>query len=143
MQAIKTVYKRHKFRSRREARWAVVLDTLGIKWEYEAEGYAFDDGTCYLPDFLCRDLLLWVEVKPTLDIFIGITEETPALHKARLLAVNSLCPVAIVGEIEDRVYYCCPNSRDTGFWPNFFAEYWGTALVDEALRRGKQARFER
>ena len=115
-----------------------MLGALGIRWEYEPEGYAFDDGTCYLPDFLCRDLLLWVEVKPTLDVL-----DESAQHKAELLATGSLCPVAIVGELEDRVHYVSANRRDNGSWPGFFAEYWGTALVEEALRRGKQERFER
>jgi hypothetical protein len=48
---IETRYKVHRFRSRLEARWAVFFDHLGIKWEYEPEGFVLDDGTHYLPDF--------------------------------------------------------------------------------------------
>src|SRR5688500_5573504 len=29
-----------RFRSRLEARWAVIFDALGIAWEYEPQGYA-------------------------------------------------------------------------------------------------------
>lgn len=48
---IPTVYNGYRFRSRTEARWAVFLDMLSIRWEYEAEGYQFGNGVRYLPDF--------------------------------------------------------------------------------------------
>lgn len=48
---IDTLYDGHYFRSRTEARWAVFFNALGIKYEYEPEGYKLEDGTCYLPDF--------------------------------------------------------------------------------------------
>jgi hypothetical protein len=52
IQAIETVYKGYKFRSRLEARWAVFFDALKINWIYEAEGYQTKDGSDkYLPDF--------------------------------------------------------------------------------------------
>jgi hypothetical protein len=63
VQAIETQYKGYRFRSRLEARWAVFFDALDIKWEYEKEGYKFDDGTQYLPDFWLTDLEYFVEVK--------------------------------------------------------------------------------
>jgi hypothetical protein len=47
---IETRYAGHRFRSRLEARWAVFFTTLGIRWEYEPQGYIVD-GTPYLPDF--------------------------------------------------------------------------------------------
>lgn len=47
---IETRYAGFRFRSRLEARWAVFFDTLGIKWEYEPQGYMLD-GKPYLPDF--------------------------------------------------------------------------------------------
>jgi hypothetical protein len=61
-----TKYKSFKFRSRLEARWAVFFDSLGIKWEYEAEGYALED-CWYLPDFWLPeyDGGIHVEVKHT------------------------------------------------------------------------------
>jgi hypothetical protein len=51
IKAIETEYRGYRFRSRIEARWAVCLDALGIKWEYEKEGYALSNGEKYLPDF--------------------------------------------------------------------------------------------
>ena len=50
IKAIETRYKGYRFRSRLEARWAVFFDTLGIRWEYEPEGYVLEHGP-YLPDF--------------------------------------------------------------------------------------------
>lgn len=54
IKAIETEYNGYKFRSRLEARWAVFFDTLGIKYEYEPEGYYGFDDTKYLPDFRLR-----------------------------------------------------------------------------------------
>ena len=64
IQAIETVYKGYLFRSRLEARWAVIFDALGVDWEYEIEGFKFEDGTHYLPDFFIKDTKFFVEVKP-------------------------------------------------------------------------------
>lgn len=62
--AITTRYKGYNFRSRLEARWAVFFDHLGIRWDYEPEGFELGNGLRYLPDFWLPDLKLWVEVKP-------------------------------------------------------------------------------
>ncbi|WP_354643893.1 hypothetical protein [Kitasatospora camelliae] len=59
---IETKYAGCKFRSRLEARWAVFFDTLGIKWQYEPQGYVVN-GKPYLPDFRLPDLKAFVEVK--------------------------------------------------------------------------------
>ena len=50
MKAIPTQWNGASYRSRLEARWAVVLSTLGIGAVYEAEGFEHA-GECYLPDF--------------------------------------------------------------------------------------------
>lgn len=71
LKAIETIYNGYRFRSRLEARWAVFFDTLGIKYEYEMEGYDLD-GEWYLPDFWLPELDCWIEIKgkePTLDEF--------------------------------------------------------------------------
>jgi hypothetical protein len=59
--AIPTTYRGCRFRSRLEARWAVLFDQLGIGWLYEPEGYVIN-GRRYLPDFLL-ECGTWVEVK--------------------------------------------------------------------------------
>ena len=51
IKAIETLYDGYRFRSRLEARWAVFFNTLGIKYEYEPEGFELPNGMRYLPDF--------------------------------------------------------------------------------------------
>jgi hypothetical protein len=63
IKAIETVYKGYRFRSRLEARWAVFFDALGIKWEYEKEGYDLGKAGRYLPDFWLPDYKYWIEIK--------------------------------------------------------------------------------
>jgi hypothetical protein len=87
MRAIDTRYAGRLFRSRLEARYAVLFDALGIKWDYEPEGFVLDDGSRYLPDFWLHSPTspgegFWVEIKPIAP--------TPAeLEKLRLLCVGS------------------------------------------------------
>lgn len=64
IQPIETRYAGHHFRSRLEARWAVFFNTLGIKWQYEPQGYTVGPAKRpYLPDFYLPDLKAIVEVK--------------------------------------------------------------------------------
>jgi len=63
VQAIETFYKGYRFRSRLEARWAVFFETLGMKWQYEVEGFELPSGR-YLPDFYLPDYKCYFEVKP-------------------------------------------------------------------------------
>lgn len=66
IQPIPTHYAGHHFRSRLEAHWAVFFDSLGIRWEYEPQGYLVGERRRpYLPDFFLTDLNWWVEVKGT------------------------------------------------------------------------------
>jgi hypothetical protein len=62
---IQTRYAGCHFRSRTEARWAVVFDHFGIVWEYEPDGFHLESGN-YLPDFKIIDhgTEMWVEIKP-------------------------------------------------------------------------------
>ncbi len=62
IQAIETVYKGYRFRSRLEARWAVFFDDLGIAFDYEPQGFKLD-GKRYLPDFWLPSQKCWIEVK--------------------------------------------------------------------------------
>jgi hypothetical protein len=50
LKPIETRYNGYRFRSRIEARWAVLFDALGVKYEYEKEGFELICGP-YLPDF--------------------------------------------------------------------------------------------
>ena len=67
MKPIETFYNGYRFRSRLEARWAVFFDSMGIKYEYELEGFELDMGDeiiRYLPDFYLPEYDLYAEVKP-------------------------------------------------------------------------------
>lgn len=68
VQAIPTYYDGYWFRSRLEARWAVFFNTLGIRYEYEKEGYDLPRAGWYLPDFWLPAQELWVEVKGAVSI---------------------------------------------------------------------------
>lgn len=64
LKPIATQFKGYKFRSRLEARWAVFFNALGLRWEYEPQGFELRDGTRYLPDFYLPDQDTYVEIKP-------------------------------------------------------------------------------
>jgi hypothetical protein len=88
---IETLYNGYRFRSRLEAKWAVFLDTLGVKYDYEPEGYDLpvelsnspENGIGslkYLPDFYLPAQEVWMEIKP--DVPTAVESE-----KAHRLAV--------------------------------------------------------
>jgi len=81
---IDTTYKGYRFRSRLEARWAVALDTLGVEWEYEKEGYDLGVDGWYLPDF-------WISAVPE----IADDADDPPFY--------SLPPANIWAEVKPRV----------------------------------------
>ena len=71
---IETIYHGYRFRSRLEARWAVFFDSLGVKYEYEPEGFRLSDGSAYLPDFYLPRFELFVEIKASRDLDDGKAE---------------------------------------------------------------------
>lgn len=62
IKSIETKYKGFRFRSRLEARWAIFFDMIGLKYEYEVEGFEMN-GIRYLPDFYIPCLDRWFEIK--------------------------------------------------------------------------------
>lgn len=67
IQAIETFYRGYRMRSRLEARWAVCFDALGLKYDYEPEGFEMTDGRRYLPDFYFPQVRTYAEVKPNYE----------------------------------------------------------------------------
>lgn len=66
---LETRYAGCRFRSRLEARWAVLFDALRIPWQYEPQGYQIGEQT-YLPDFYLPQSKTWVEVKGSEEDFL-------------------------------------------------------------------------
>jgi hypothetical protein len=113
IRAIPTRYKGYHFRSRIEARWAVLFDGMGLEWDYEPEGFDLPSGR-YLPDFRIffhgRDrtagygkhpLGLWVEVKG------GFPSERERNLAEDLFWVTRT-PVAVVSELRTCRVECHP-----------------------------------
>jgi hypothetical protein len=93
MKAIETLYKGYRCRSRAEARWMILMDELGIPYEYEPEGFVFADGTKYLPDFYLPKQNAWLEIK-------GVMENEDE-HKIKQLCIES----------ESYVFVGCPDFK--------------------------------
>lgn len=108
MKPKETVYAGCRFRSRLEARWAVFFDVLGIKWEYEKEGFDLDDGTGYLPDFFlhARGLPHMRAKYPGAGYWVEIKGKAPDTHEVRKLQ-----EVSIYTKHHGCIAYGCPGDN--------------------------------
>jgi len=99
IQALETTYRGYKMRSRLEARWGTFFDALGVRWEYEKEGYDLGAAGWYLPDFWLPiadypdypNAGRWLEVKgqkPTKIEIAKIVALTDATQHTGLLVVG-------------------------------------------------------
>ena len=106
MKVIQTKYKGYHFRSRLEARWAVFFDTMGLKWEYEPEGFELKDGTKYLPDFKVDygNYYEWFEVKSSLK---DITKE----ELLKIIKFQDECGSDLI-ILDGCLLYTSPSPRD-------------------------------
>ena len=125
IKAIQTHYKGYRFRSRLEARWAVFFDALGVKWEYEKQGYSLPSGP-YLPDFWLplqagyqRTQFprgcYWVEIKP-----VRPTEDEINLlmELTRVTGHNSFLVAGSVGDDDLTTYKasCIRDIQSLDYW---------------------------
>jgi hypothetical protein len=161
VKAIETRYNGYRFRSRTEARWAVLLDALEIKYEYEKEGFDLICGP-YLPDFwlpYSKDITkhlptlvgggVWLEVKCTEPTQHELTR---LLH----LSIETKQPGTLVcGPPWNCKHYHTYPTGGFEWWPVddrdevdviidiFVGELFGNiGLISEALEKAKSARFE-
>ena len=109
---IETNYNGHRFRSRLEARVAVLFDKLNMKYEYESEGFELNNGIKYLPDFYLPEEDLYVEVKPQRE---GAAEE---LEKVICFVKESHKCVVVISEI--------PNPSASCIW--WYPVFWYQSL---------------
>lgn len=164
VKSIETHYAGCRFRSRLEARWAVFLDHLHIRWEYEPQGYELPSGR-YLPDFRITTGMaelpeFWIEVKgPAPD-----TREVVVASEINLY-VGPL--IILVGDIPRRrgdgtawIFSLSDGPCEDGVWnmtdpetallwaaypsadarPEFLGS--GRDRYEEALTAARSARFE-
>lgn len=102
---IETHYNGYKFRSRLEARWAVFFDVLGIKYEYEPEGFDVD-GIKYLPDFYLPDADRWVEIKGK------------KLSLNELTKCEQFCEAQDKDGVKSTIFIGQPSDKITGIKPS-------------------------
>jgi hypothetical protein len=133
--SLDTHYDGYKFRSRTEARWAVFFNNLQVQYQYEPEGFKFDDGECYLPDFYLPNVGnrstdidgIWVEVKGQAEPM----HELDALDTASKLAELTGEAVAVL---------CGPLANGEEFQPEESGHFEadplddGTVAVDNHMR---------
>jgi hypothetical protein len=109
LRPIETHYRGYRFRSRLEARWAVFLDSAGIEWDYEIEGFNLA-GTKYLPDFWLRRSRAFLEIKPDASWFEDRAKLAPTL--------TALANVAQVEVFLIQGAPCPEDPWDSGFIPH-------------------------
>lgn len=147
---IETSYKGYRFRSRTEARWAIVFDKLNLRWEYEKEGYDLPGYGWYLPDFyvpnqniLISDGLI-VEVK-------GIIPTDIELNKANVLSSISELPVIVLSGVPgdhiwylyfDRYHFNSTNNYKMDDWCSFAGIRTNKIIIKLAYEKARSARFE-
>lgn len=115
IKAIETIYNGYRFRSRLEARWAVFFDALGIKYEYEKEGYDLGELGWYLPDYFLPEFDLWVEIKPLKDSPYN-DEFNDEWHKARglMYATNKPILMCFGAPKDGECILLCLDTCDSG-----------------------------
>lgn len=133
MKAIETRYNGYRFRSRLEARWAVFFDTLGIKYEYEPEGFDLTetwkrvdpnaerlkaDQVWYLPDFFLPDYKYYVEIKATGTL----QDQREAIEKCFLFSLQTKLLLIIGTPGNEYVAYRWPKIGGDYSGPFVFAE---------------------
>lgn len=136
VQAIETHYAGCRFRSRLEARWAVMLDAKGLPWEYEPEGFETPCGR-YLPDFRVTLLQappapsrIWLEIKPQ-----GYSLQPTDL--GRWIAVSRATGMLLLVAcgLDDMMIVVTPEHTYSHFGPPGF-------IGSEHVDAGRSARFE-
>lgn len=122
LKAIETIYQGYRFRSRLEARWAVFFDAVGLKWEYEYEGFELREGLRYLPDFFLPDLKYWIEIKGQ-PLTQREWEKCTRFHEQSEHPLFLLIGMPGGKEVVDE-------------WPDFTVSYTGIRLHEKERREG-------
>lgn len=165
LQVIETKYNEYRFRSRLEARWAVFFDELGVKYEYEKEGYKLRRGW-YLPDFWLpysgnNEIFLsekypnsgeWIEIKG-MKITEGEMEKAAELSVRTKHSTNIFSggpwyvPQYVHTHRRGTIYeYTLKESDNDWLYPHCtmikFVSELDVSKFRKAMQKAKQARFE-
>lgn len=152
--AIETSYAGCRFRSRLEARWAVIFDHMEIPWQFEPQGYSLPSGR-YLPDFM-------IEGPDGKPFFIEIKGGMPTTREFEVATEINLYVAPLVifaGDVPrrrgDGTGWIFTPDGDGGEWSMtdpeqaliFGGSHYppGTGTLDgwdEAVTAGRSARFE-
>ena len=120
MKAIQTEYKGILFRSRLEARWAILFDSFYLKWVYEPDCFLLSNNQKYTPDFYLSDLDLYIEIKPNFEwIDNDYHKNRYKLFENDILILSGDYPCFSV----NRLYHKYENERiqnDVVFIPNHY-----------------------
>lgn len=138
---IRTWYKGFEFRSRTEARWAFALDQLGLRYEYEWEGFALP-GRWYLPDFLLEDSM-FVEIKPPMPTGAELLLAAQLSKEFNAATLVMLGSPSIDGKgilISPKVQTFTPIPQAEIF--NRICAASRLEVISQALGRAQAARFE-
>jgi primase-like protein len=129
---IETHYAGYRFRSRLEARFAVILDAKGLHWEYEPEGFETPWGR-YLPDFrveLTPGASCWLEIKP--EVYTVTAEDMGRWHS---LTRSSGALLVVACGLDTMTIVIAPgHTYSHRGHPGYF--------TDDDIDAGRAARFE-
>lgn len=134
LEPIKTEYSGHLFRSRLEARYAVMFDYLGWKWEYEKEGYELKSGR-YLPDFWFPEIEIFAEIKPNGIILQKDLQRIDELsyHYPVILYDGPPRKKSYLYFYEGHQVECIPLDRSEKHFPLFWSDYFNEEYFDRTI----------
>lgn len=95
-------YRGRNYRTRSEAKWAVVLTELGVPFYYEPSHYRLEAGL-YLPDFWLPTMDAYLEVKPC-DVADPRYGELGEMRGKRVFVASGDMPFIPQGWSEPEVY---------------------------------------
>lgn len=163
---IETEYNGYRFRSRLEARWAVAFDAMGIKYEYEPEGFELPGGIKYLPDFKLTNVRFRGDRNGRVPLFAEIKGELSEYDKQKLEQFSMIYPIVLIGNVPSKGVDSITKENEEGWWsfryidgdeyPGLFCKYkqeiWfcgtdhdeftGFNLIACGIEAAKRARFE-
>jgi hypothetical protein len=139
MSSIQTVFNDRRFRSRLEARYAVLLHTCGLVYQYEREGFDLPLRK-YLPDFWLPTLGIWLEVKgwTATDLEKQLCQNLADEQRRRVVMA---CGDPSLGTIVG----CFMPDADgllMQMLPDFLMQWISPNIVLEAISLAQSSRFE-